>query len=90
MRLIKEDMYEVALSIAKEEVENGAQIIDVNFDEGMLDSVTCMTKFLNLLSSEPDVARVPIFKDSSNFAVIEAGLKVLQGITKYLMHCKYY
>ena len=79
LRLIKEDKYEEALSIAKDQVENGAQIIDVNFDEGMLDSVTCMTKFLNLLSSEPDVARVPICIDSSNFAVIEAGLKVLQG-----------
>jgi 5-methyltetrahydrofolate--homocysteine methyltransferase len=79
LRLIKEDKYEEALSIAKEQVENGAQIIDVNFDEGMLDSVECMTKFLYLLSSEPDVARVPICIDSSNFAVIEAGLKVLQG-----------
>lgn len=79
LRLIKENKYEEALSVAKEQVENGAQILDINMDEGMLDSVACMTKFLNLLSSEPDAAKVPICIDSSNFAVIEAGLKVLQG-----------
>jgi 5-methyltetrahydrofolate--homocysteine methyltransferase len=79
LRLIKEDKYDQALEVAKEQVENGAQVLDINFDEGMLDAVSCMTKFLNLLSSEPDVARVPICIDSSNFAVIEAGLKVLQG-----------
>ena len=79
LRLIKDNKYDEALQVAKEQVENGAQILDINFDEGMLDSVACMTKFLNLLSSEPDAARVPICVDSSNFAVIEAGLKVLQG-----------
>jgi 5-methyltetrahydrofolate--homocysteine methyltransferase len=79
LRLIKEDKYEDALAIAKEQVENGAQVLDINMDEGMLESVPCITKFLNLLSSEPDVARVPICIDSSNFKVIEAGLKVLQG-----------
>ncbi|CAF0738701.1 unnamed protein product [Brachionus calyciflorus] len=79
LRLIKENKYDEALQIAKEQVENGAQVLDINMDEGMLDSVACMTKFLNLLSSEPDVARVPICIDSSNFDVIEAGLKILQG-----------
>jgi len=79
LRLIKENKYDEALQIAKEQVENGAQVLDINMDEGMLDAVSCMTKFLNLLSSEPDVARVPICIDSSNFQVIEAGLKVLQG-----------
>jgi 5-methyltetrahydrofolate--homocysteine methyltransferase len=79
LRLIKENKYEEALQVAKEQVENGAQIIDVNFDEGMLDAASCITHFLYLLASEPDVARVPVCVDSSNFAVIEAGLKVLQG-----------
>jgi 5-methyltetrahydrofolate--homocysteine methyltransferase len=79
LRLIKENKYDDALQIAKEQVENGAQILDINMDEGMLDSVACMTKFLNLLSSEPDAAKVPICIDSSSFNVVEAGLKVLQG-----------
>ena len=79
LRLIKDNKYEDALQVAKEQVENGAQVLDINFDEGMLDAVSCMTKFLNLLSSEPDVARLPICIDSSNFKVVEAGLKVLQG-----------
>ena len=79
LRLIKENKLDEALQVAKEQVENGAQVLDINMDEGMLDSVNSMTKFLNLLSSEPDVAKVPICIDSSNFAVIEAGLKVLQG-----------
>ena len=65
LRLIKEENYEEALSIAREQVEGGAQIIDVNMDEGMLDGVYAMTKFLNLIAAEPDIARVPIMIDSS-------------------------
>ena len=78
-RLIKEERYEEAVSVARQQVENGANIIDVNVDEGMLDGPTVMTKFLTLLSSEPDVARVPVMVDSSRFEVLEAGLKCLQG-----------
>ena len=78
-RLIKEDRYEEALAVARQQVENGANIIDVNVDEGMLDGPTVMTKFLTLLSSEPDVARVPVMIDSSRWEVLEAGLKCLQG-----------
>jgi 5-methyltetrahydrofolate--homocysteine methyltransferase len=78
-RLIKEERYEEALSVARQQVENGANIIDVNVDEGMLDGPTVMTKFLTLLSSEPDVARVPVMVDSSRFEVLEAGLKCIQG-----------
>ncbi|MBN8695511.1 MAG: methionine synthase [Bacteroidetes bacterium] len=79
LRLIKEENYEEALSIAREQVEGGAQVIDVNMDEGMLDSEACMTRFLNLIASEPDIARVPIMIDSSKWTVIEAGLKCVQG-----------
>ena len=79
LRLIKEEKYEEALSIAKQQVEGGAQIIDINMDEGMLDGVFAMTKFLNLIASEPDIARVPIMIDSSKWEIIEAGLKVVQG-----------
>ena len=79
LRLIKEEKYEEALSIAKEQVEGGAQIIDVNMDEGMLDGVFAMTKFLNLIAAEPDIARVPVMIDSSKWEIIEAGLKVVQG-----------
>ena len=78
-RLIKEERYEEALSVARQQVENGANIIDVNVDEGMLDGPAVMTKFLTLLSSEPDVARVPVMVDSSRFEVLEAGLKCIQG-----------
>ena len=78
-RLIKEDKYEEALEVARQQVEGGAQIIDVNMDEGMLDSEVAMTRFLNLIGSEPDIARLPIMVDSSKFHVIEAGLKCLQG-----------
>ncbi len=78
-KLIEADDFEAALSIAKEQVENGAQIIDINFDDGMLDSQKCMTHFLNLIASEPDIARVPIMIDSSKWDVIEAGLKCVQG-----------
>ena len=78
-RLIMEERYEDAVSVARQQVENGANIIDVNVDEGMLDGPSVMTKFLTLLSSEPDVARVPVMVDSSRFEVLEAGLKCLQG-----------
>ncbi len=71
--------YEAALAVAKQQVENGAQLIDVNLDEAMLDSESAMTRFQNLLASEPDIARVPIMVDSSKWAVIEAGLKCIQG-----------
>lgn len=79
LRLIKEENYEEALSIAREQVDGGAQVIDVNMDEGMLDSEAAMTKFLNLIASEPDISRVPIMIDSSKWTVIEAGLKCVQG-----------
>ncbi|KAJ1941743.1 hypothetical protein EC988_006679, partial [Linderina pennispora] len=78
-RHIINDEYEEALAIARAQVENGGQVIDVNMDEGMLDGVAAMTKFLNLISTEPDVAKVPLMVDSSNFAVVEAGLKCAQG-----------
>lgn len=79
LRLIKEEKYEEALDIARNQVEGGAQIIDVNMDEGMLDGVYAMTKFLNLIAAEPDIARVPVMIDSSKWEIIEAGLKVIQG-----------
>src|SRR6478752_224637 len=79
LRLIKEENYEEALDIARQQVEGGAQIIDVNMDEGMLDGVYAMTKFLNLIAAEPDIARVPVMIDSSKWEIIEAGLKVIQG-----------
>jgi 5-methyltetrahydrofolate--homocysteine methyltransferase len=79
LRLIKEEKYEEALDIARAQVDGGAQIIDVNMDEGMLDGVAAMTKFLNLIASEPDIARVPVMIDSSKWEIIEAGLKVAQG-----------
>lgn len=78
-RLIKEGNYQEALSVARQQVEGGAQIIDVNMDEGLLDSQKAMVDFLNMLSAEPDIARLPIMVDSSKFHVIEAGLKCLQG-----------
>jgi 5-methyltetrahydrofolate--homocysteine methyltransferase len=78
-RLIKENKYEDALSVAREQVESGAQVIDVNLDEGMIDSEEAMTKFLNLVAAEPEIARVPIMIDSSKWSVIEAGLKCVQG-----------
>ena len=78
-RLIKNGQYDEALSIAKMQVENGAQILDINMDEGMLDGPSAMARFCNLISSEPDISRVPLCIDSSNFAVIEAGLKTSQG-----------
>lgn len=78
-RLIREGNYEAALAIAREQVENGAQIIDINLDEGMIDGVQAMNKFCNLLMAEPDIARVPFMVDSSKWEVIESGLKCLQG-----------
>ncbi|MFL0354249.1 methionine synthase [Xanthomarina sp. GH4-25] len=79
LRLIKEGNYNEALEVARHQVEGGAQILDVNMDEGMLDGVFAMTKFLNLIASEPDIARIPIMIDSSKWEIIEAGLKVVQG-----------
>jgi len=79
LRLIKEDKYDEALAIAKSQVENGAQIIDLNFDEGMLNGVAAMTRFCNLIASEPDIAKVPLCIDSSDFSVVQAGLKCTQG-----------
>lgn len=78
-RLIKENKYDEALSVARDQVEGGAQVLDVNMDEGMLDSEAVMTKFLNLLEAEPDIAKLPVMIDSSKWSVIEAGLKCLQG-----------
>ncbi len=78
-KLIKAGNFDEGLSVARQQVENGANIIDINFDEGLLDSKACMTHFLNLVASEPDIARVPIMIDSSKWEVLEAGLKCLQG-----------
>jgi 5-methyltetrahydrofolate--homocysteine methyltransferase len=78
-RLIRENKYEEALSVARQQVENGAQVIDVNMDDALLDGVQAMTTFLNLVQSEPDIAKIPIMIDSSKFEIIEAGLKCVQG-----------
>ena len=78
-RLIEADDYNAALDIARQQVASGAQIIDINMDEGMLDSEAAMIRFLNLIASEPDISRVPIMIDSSKWSVIEAGLKRIQG-----------
>jgi 5-methyltetrahydrofolate--homocysteine methyltransferase len=78
-QLIKENKYEEALTVARQQVENGAQVIDVCMDEGMIDSVAAMHRFLNLIASEPDICKVPVMVDSSKWEVIEAGLKCLQG-----------
>ncbi|MGB4724565.1 MAG: dihydropteroate synthase, partial [Sediminibacterium sp.] len=78
-RLIRENKYEEALSVARQQVESGAQVLDVNMDDALLDGVEAMTTFLNLLQSEPDIARIPIMIDSSKFEIIEAGLKCVQG-----------
>ena len=79
LRLIKEEKFEEALEVARDQVEGGAQIIDVNMDEGMIDGVEAMTTFLKLIASEPDIARVPVMIDSSKWEIIEAGLQVVQG-----------
>ena len=78
-RLIQEEDYEAAVEVARDQVAKGAQILDVNMDEGMLDSEAAMTRFLNIIATEPDVARIPIMIDSSKWSVIEAGLKCVQG-----------
>lgn len=78
-RLIREEKYEEALSVARQQVENGAQILDVNMDDALLDGVQVMTKFINLLQAEPDIAKIPIMLDSSKFEIIHAGLKCIQG-----------
>lgn len=81
LRLIKDDLYDEALSVAREQVEGGAQIIDINMDDGLIDGKSAMTKFLKLIASEPDIARVPIMIDSSKWDIIEAGLQCVQGKT---------
>ena len=78
-KLIKEERYDDALSVAAQQVENGAQIIDINMDEGMLDSLYAMERFLNLIAGEPDIAKVPVMIDSSKWEILEAGLKCVQG-----------
>ncbi|PSL35681.1 methionine synthase [Chitinophaga ginsengisoli] len=78
-RLIREGLYEEALSVARQQVENGAQVLDVNMDDALLDGEKAMTTFLNLLAAEPDISRIPVMIDSSKFSIIEAGLKCLQG-----------
>ncbi|NKI71427.1 methionine synthase [Collimonas pratensis] len=78
-RLILNEQYDEALAVARQQVENGAQVIDINMDEAMLDAIAAMQRFLNLIASEPDIARVPIMIDSSKWTVIEAGLKCVQG-----------
>ena len=78
-KLILNGDYEAAVEVARQQVENGAQIIDVDMDDGMLDSQGAMVRFLNLIASEPDISRVPVMVDSSKWSIIEAGLKCLQG-----------
>src|ERR1700712_4784497 len=78
-RLIRANQYEEALSVARQQVENGAQVLDINMDDALLDGVTAMTTFVNLVQSEPDIARIPIMLDSSKFQIIEAGLRCVQG-----------
>jgi 5-methyltetrahydrofolate--homocysteine methyltransferase len=78
-RLIRDNKYEEALSVARQQVENGAQVLDVNMDDALLDGVQAMTTFINLVQSEPDIAKIPIMLDSSKFQIIEAGLKCVQG-----------
>ena len=79
LRLIESADFETAVEVAREQVEGGAQIIDINMDEGLIDGVKAMTTFLNLIAAEPDIARVPVMIDSSKWEIIEAGLRVAQG-----------
>src|SRR5690606_38127266 len=78
-KLVKEDRLDEAVAVARQQVESGAQVLDVNMDEGLLDSKRAMVEFLNLIAAEPDIARIPVMVDSSRWDVIEAGLKCLQG-----------
>ena len=78
-RLIQADDFEAAVEVARQQIRNGAQIIDINMDEGLLDGVAVMTRFLHQIASEPDIARVPVMLDSSRWEVLEAGLACLQG-----------
>jgi len=78
-KLIKEDKYEAAIAVAKDQVENGAQILDFNLDDGLIDGKKAMTRFMRMALSDPDIAKVPIMIDSSKFEVIEAGLQNCQG-----------
>src|SRR6202041_307652 len=78
-RLVRDGNYEEALSVARHQVENGAQVLDVNMDDALLDGEKAMQTFLNLLQAEPDIAKIPIMIDSSKFSIIEAGLKCVQG-----------
>src|SRR5256885_17236150 len=78
-RLIRDNKYEEALSVGRQQVESGAQILDVNMDDALLDGVKAMTTFINLLQAEPDIAKIPLMIDSSKFEIIEAGLKCVQG-----------
>src|SRR6202789_960053 len=78
-KVVPDGDYPAALSVARQQVDAGAQVLDVNMDEGLLDSQAAMVTFLNLIAAEPDIARVPVMVDSSKFAVIEAGLKCVQG-----------
>ena len=79
LRLIKEERFDEALAIARHQVEGGAQIIDVNMDDGLIDGKEAMVRFLNLIAAEPDICRVPLMIDSSKWEIIEAGLQVVQG-----------
>ncbi len=79
LKMIKEERYEDALAVAMDQVRGGAQVLDVNMDEGMIDGEKAMVKFLNLIASEPEISRIPIMIDSSKWEIIEAGLKCIQG-----------
>ena len=79
LRLIKEERFDEALDVARHQVDGGAQIIDINFDDGLIDGKESMIRFLNLIAAEPDICRVPIMIDSSKWEIIEAGLQVVQG-----------